>query len=370
MAKQCDLLVIGGGVIGLSCALHILDTQPDLKITIVDAPSKPGIASRAAGGILGPYAEFREHSPIFRMAKASFDYYPEFLQRFNLDDKQHSIIDAEGMLIPANTYEQERAKEIAEHAGRYADVEELDAPALNKLEPHLNLEACPAAFKIPGAMIDSRRLHENMYREARRRGIKLVEATVSGLIRSGSVAEKIVLDGSEEMACRNILLATGVWSAAMGDLIDIDLEIIPVKGHVARFQIADGFLRHVLHSHEVAMGPRRGKGIVVGATVEYVGMDDRVVDDAVAELCYAASRFIPALWDQDLVESWYGFRPKFPDSKPVLGWSSQIENLMIATGHFRSGILLAPETGRIMAAFFNDRSLCDTHAFRPGRLGV
>lgn len=369
--SKWDLMIVGGGSIGLSAAVHVLERHPRLSVAIVDAPTRPGIASRAAAGMLAPFAEFDEESPLFHLCRESLGYYPDFLTRFGLDRGSDAIaLDESGMLIPASGAERGRAERIAALAGRYARAEWLEGEELFAREPALRYGRVEAACWIPGALVDARRLHQGLHVAAVRAGARFFGEPMVGMkIRNGQV-ESVQL-GEEHLPAGRILLASGAWSERLGAMTGLAAPIVPIKGQLARFAAPENYLRHVVHTHDVYLAQRPGAGVLFGATMEDVGFREGIEGERIAGLRDRALAIAPGLARYAVAESWFGFRPRFPDGNPVIGWSTRLQNVMMATGHYRNGILLTPLTGRLVADLF-DSPMAVPHVdfCRPGRFSI
>lgn len=327
--KRCDLLVVGGGVIGLSCALQIAIIDRTVRIVIADASTRPGIASRAAAGMLAPHAEFHEDGPLFRMCLASLAEYPAFLEHYAPEVRIHDA----GVLVPCHEY----APLIPDLARRISD-------AIARENPILHGGVLTEAMLVPGGIVDPRALHDALRATAVGMGISFVEGqpvTVEG--------NTITLDSGATIRARKVLLATGAWSRDLGTLFGVSLEMEPVKGQVVRVAAPDGLLTQVVHTSDVYLAPRPGQGIIIGATMELAGFDERVDRDVVEGLLSAAERFAPTLRKYSVAEAWSGFRPRLKGGMPFIGKVPGREHILVATGHFRNGILLTPITGRLLA---------------------
>lgn len=362
-----DLAIIGGGVIGLSCALQLRARFPNMKMTIFDAPNKPGVASRAAAGMLVPLAEFHEDSPLFRFAMASYRSWPRFLEEFT---ESGPVLDTNGALIPAGEEEADRGERAAAFARLHTDqVTELVGAEVRAAEPLLEGPACQRAFHIEGSLIDPRKLHDALTHRAGKSGISIVSGNVCSIDLRNGLAESLTLENGNRVGFGNLLLSTGAWSRSLGEMLGLRVEIVPIKGQVVRLEAPDGLLRHVVHTTPIYFAPRTGQGLLIGATMEEKGFDESVEDSVTEKLRERARQFSSKIAELPVAEAWMGFRPKFSDGAPAIGWSSRIDNLLIATGHFRNGILLTPETGRLIADCFASKSNART-SFDPGRLGL
>lgn len=363
-----DIAVIGGGVIGLSCVLHLLEDNPALKIAVVDAPTKPGIASRAAAGMLAPYGEFKEDGPLFQLCREALAYYAEFLERFELSSEGGPELMDRGILIPSGEIHRDRGDRIIALAERYVPVERLKQRKLQEAEPGLNLEFCPEAYRVPGGIIDPRRLHDRMQAVLESR-VDTYHAMADRLDYEGGMLRSMHLSTGEQLHFGSLLVASGAWSEDLGRLLQLELAVTPIKGQIVRVDAPDGTLNHIIHNHDVYLAPRPGAGVLIGATVEDVGFDASLDEELLESLREKACDYLPGLKHFPVAESWCGFRPMLPGEGPLVGWSSQIDNLLLATGHYRNGILLTGITGRMIAEAYA-RGGEGAGEFEPWRCGV
>ena len=371
--RKADLTIIGGGVIGLSCALHLQEAAPELHITIADAPTRPGIASRAAAGMLAPYAEFQEDSSLFHLCLKSFGYYQDFISRFEIDRAGGPKLDLSGTLIPCNDQYGKRALRLARHAKKHTDVELLEDEDLYREEPLLREGICTKALLVEGGIIDPVKLHDMMKKRVEERGATILEKEVTGFKTHEKNRQKIKsveLSDVTEIESETVLVATGAWSSAIGESLDLFVKIEPVKGQLARYAVGDELLRHVIHCPNIYLAPRPHYGVLFGASMENVGFKGGIEPQKIYEMKQEAEDLIPHFEDRTIMESWFGFRPKFPDGNPAIGWSSKIENMMVATGHFRNGILLVPSTGKIIADQFSNGRPDKKEFYDPVRVGL
>lgn len=360
-----DLLVVGGGVIGLACALEIDAAHPGLRIAVLDKPTAAGKASRAAAGMLAPWAEFGADGPLYRLCVRSLGRYPAFLARH----APHVRLHQSGTLVPSDPANERSATREAFLRGTGLRFDVLEGADLRRAEPALN-PSIARALLLPEALIHAAALHEALLARAAVRGIALSAADIAEVRTRGARIESVRLDDGTECAPGHVLLATGAWSAALGERFRIAIPVHPVKGQLAVLAAPDGLLRHTIHTHEAYAAPRAGHGIVVGATMEDAGFDAGASAATTAALVEASAALVPALAGLPVREVHVGFRPRTTDGLPVIGRSSVWENLLIATGHFRNGILLTPETGAAVARLYEGGSAESLAAFAPGRLGA
>ncbi|MBI1785770.1 FAD-dependent oxidoreductase, partial [Candidatus Sumerlaeota bacterium] len=185
------------------------------------------------------------------------------------------------------------------------------------------------------------------------------------LLKEGDRVVGVELAG-EKIFARWVILAAGCWSGLLPGL-DISVPTYPVKGQVLLLQSATPIFQHTLHSVGIYLAPRYDGRIIVGATEEHeAGFDKSVMAEAVRDLLDRAFRLVPAAREAKLADSWAGLRPGTPDRRPIIGLG--VEGLILATGHFRNGILLAPLTARRVTEFIvGGRWAEDVGQFSPHR---
>lgn len=346
MSSQQQIVILGGGVIGLSCALHLRDAIPGARIAIVDRPTNAGIASRAAAGMLAPYAEFAEDSPLAELCRRSYELWPQFLRNFAPTVE----LARAGTLLPFDTDSDSKriAARIAvlERQGIAFDV--LRGGELRRREPAIARSVSHALW-LPEALVHPLRLHAALQEAAQARGIDFADRNVVAIDRSGDRATALRFEGGGGIPCEEVIVATGAWSRATGTIFGIDIPMRPIKGQVLTLAVADAELpRHTIHTEHIYIAPRPGEGAVCGATMEDRGFDTSVDDDVSRELAREASRLVPALRGATIAQAWSGLRPRTDDRTPIIRRAQEWENVIIATGHFRNGILLTPITGKIV----------------------
>ncbi|MEQ8821552.1 MAG: FAD-dependent oxidoreductase [Sumerlaeia bacterium] len=361
---HCDLLVLGGGVIGLACARAIHDRHPGLRVAILDADTGALPASRAAAGMLAPFAEFAEDSPLARFCTESLARYRGgWLDRLTKESGVAVECLWNGTLVPAFLGEDARfdakCRDIAERGLAHRI---LEGPALRAAEPAL-APAIERALWLPEGVLNPRQLHDALREAGRRRGFVFLEDRATEVIADGARVAGLRLAGGGEVGCERLLAATGAWGEAVARLLDVRFPVGPVKGQVGRIAAPDGLLRHIIHLKALYLAPRPGQGVVLGATEEPgAGFDTTVAPRVMADFHADAARLVPALADCPLAEAWAGFRPRTPDAAPLLGPIARWSNVLVATGHFRNGILLTPLTGEVLAGLYDGEAAWEEFA--------
>ena len=334
--------VVGGGIIGLAVAAELLDRGAD--VTVHDpAPEGTDGAWHVAAGMLAPGGESAfEYPHLTRLLEAAHELWPGFAA--SLGDVGH---DDAGTLSLALT-----ADDVAEAARewKHQKLTRLTGSEVRSREPAVSPRVRAGAFAAAEHQVDPR---------------KVVAALRTRL--AGRMVHRTVTDLSE-LDSEIVVVAAGCGTAAL-----TGLPIRPVKGQVLRLRGEPGLLRHVIDGtadgRHVYLVPRADGEIVVGATQEE-RTDRAATAGGVHDLLRAALDLVPGLAEHELAEVAVGHRPGTPDNGPLLGFHGPDRRTVVAAGHFRNGVLLAPITARLIADLVLTGSadpLLD--AFAPGRFG-
>lgn len=349
-----DVIVIGGGVIGCSIALRL--AQGGLKVAVIERNKIGCEASRAAAGMLLPQTGAIARSHMFDLSIISRSMYRAFADEL----KEASGIDVEyrdeGTLHIEIEGENEDASAWAswqEEAG--LRLERLTAHEARKLEPYVAESASGAIFIPDDHQLENRLLMDALDVSIRRAGVEVIE---------GEEASSIIVErgkaiglscAEQEISAGAVVVAAGSWSSRLLEPLGLRIEIIPARGQMVAVK-GPLEINRVLHSLDCYLVPRRDGRILIGATVEYAGFQSGVTVCGVNQLLSSAIKLSPAISGCEIVEMWSGLRPDTEDHLPVIG-PCDVENLWIATGHFRNGILLAPVTASLIAdAIINGRA--------------
>ena len=356
--KTWDVIVIGGGIIGLSLSIAL--RKRGATVLVVERGEPGREASHAAGGMLVDCP--LETPPVLQsLATASARLYPEFAHELEVESGMKvDLRDSGTILFPSS-----------EHAARHADfVSTHPLPAvLGELAPALVPPAGGTALYLKERSVDPRALSAAAWKSARNRGVDFAtgDPVESVLLSDGKVSgvarAKIAYHAAKVVNC------AGAWSGQISCGVNASLHPTrPVKGQMLCLVMHPrNLLKHVVRSPEVYLIPRIDGRLLVGATVEEAGFDKRTDPDTIQRLHRAALKLVPKLADAKILEDWAGLRPGTPDALPILG-ATTTPGYFVATGHFRDGILLAPITAQVMSEVIEGRKPeYDLSAFSPAR---
>jgi glycine oxidase len=358
MTSSPDVVVVGGGLVGLACALALVDRGAAVALV---AEVRAGAASPASAGILGP--SLGEADPATRaIGLAARDRFPRYIEDLRAHTGAAVALDREGILDVA--LEKRDAERLL--AELPAGAEWVDGPELRRLEPALSDAAGAVLLPHDGA-VDNVALLDAMQRCARATArLRRVEGAVVRIEAGEDRGAAIVADGSMVEGSA-LVLAAGAWTGAIGG-VPRRIPVVPVRGQILVLGAAP--LRHVVHADEGYLVPRGGDRTLVGSTSEDVGFDASTTAAGIAALARVATRLCPSLVGTPPVSEWAGLRPMTPDGRPLIGREPRAPALVYAAGHSRNGVLLAPLTGDCVAALLCGESPpVDLSLFAPDRFG-
>jgi len=339
--KSWDVIIAGAGIIGVSLALEL--RERGRAVLVLDRAAPGGEASSAAAGMLAP-ADPETPSALRPMAFESASIFPEFVRKMENAGKMQVDFRRFGSIA------------LLRRESAPAEYRSLSANELQRLEPSLQNRG-QSAFFVQEDSVDPFLLMQAALAAARTLGVEVRgDAPIQDIRRRNNGVE--VLTPADTFSAHCVVDCRGAWSGA---------PVRPRKGQMLYVQPRTAVLQHVLRAPEVYLVPRSSGKLLVGATVEDVGYDKSVEPATVRALLSAAAKYLPELASAPIIQSWAGLRPGTPDDLPILG-ATETPGVLIASGHFRNGILLAPITAKIMANLVEGRpSPLSIAAFAPGR---
>jgi glycine oxidase len=351
--KTWDVIIIGGGIIGLSLSIAL--RKRGARVLIVERGEPGREASYAAGGMLVD-CPLETHPALRELAATSAKMYPEFARELELESESKvDLRDYGTIFIPS-------AENLERFLGE--DRAALLPAQIADLEPELAAINRPAFF-LQERSVDPRALSHAAWQTAKRRGVDFSSGDQVTAVNLSDGCVSGVTTNKTAFLAEKVVNCAGAWS---GQIPPVIFPTRPVKGQMLCLAMPTRtLLKHVVRAPEVYLIPRSNGRLLVGATVEEAGFDKRTDAATMQRLHHAALALAPALRNAKILEDWAGLRPGTPDGLPILG-ATGIPGYFVATGHFRDGILLAPITAEVMANIVTGvEPAHDLSAFSPAR---
>ena len=345
-----EVLIIGGGIIGLSIARELHKRKAG-KITILERGKIGKEASHAAAGMLAPNAETEKLDDFYRFCEESNKLYSAFCDELFDETGVDVELNKSGTLylsLTENDSDEIRQRfEWQKNAG--LDVELLSANDTKRLEPFISPDVRESLFFPNDWQVENRKLFHALEKFAEFNEIEIRENTEIKrlIVENGKVVGAET--ESEKFYAEKVILTAGAWSSLIETEHFTLPEVKPIRGQMISFHTAKQLYERVIYSPRGYLVPRRDGRILIGATVEDVGFDKNLTEAGIEYLRETAFEIAPSLANLEISEKWTGLRPISKDGLPILGEVSGIEDLFIATAHYRNGILLAPLTAKILA---------------------
>ena len=343
------VIVIGGGVIGCSIAYFLAGAGAN--VTLVERGKVGSGASDVAAGMVAALSENLAMGEPLNLALQSrallLDLLPSLQAESGIDVEYRSP----GILHVAVTEDEE-----SELRGRLEwqeplgmDVRWLGAQEVRRAEPALGEGVRGALFSPNEGHLNSRRLVRAYAQAAARRGANILQDTeVMGLTLQGNRVTGVKL-AAGEMEADWVVMASGAWAGRCGEWLDLDIPVQPVRGQILSTRILPSPISSIVWRGITYLVPKADGAIVIGTTRERVGFIESSTLRGVSGILAGAIELVPAVADAELGHVWAGLRPGSPDDAPMLGPVGGWDGLLLAVGHYRSGILLSAATGKLIA---------------------
>lgn len=386
---EADLAIVGGGIIGASCAYHA--AKRGLKVAIVDQ----AVPAAGTSGACDGYVAVSSKKPglMMELAVASKAIYPEIVRELALDPEYMPV---GGMLVVEDPADLEALdKHVAALRSVGVPMEFLDRARMLELEPYLS-PALHGAWRCPvEAIVNPYRMTQALIAGAVERGARTLWRTrPTGFETSGGRIAAMQTSGGRVVA-EQYAFCAGVWSQELGSMVGLSLPVIPRRGELVVTERGATYARHYLMSAKYLVAKadpeaaqrssdprmRIGHGFclevnaqgqaIIGSTRAFVGYDRSVTAEGVALILSEAIRRVPALAGVKVLRVFAGLRPYVDDKKPIIGRSRQVPNLMVAAGHEGDGICLSQVTGAIIADLATGKvPAIDIAALSPDRFAL
>ncbi len=368
MAPSNDIVIVGGGVIGLAIAYEV--AREGFAPIVLDRSELGREASWAGAGLIPPESQRTLENPTVELRSHSARLYPHWSAALRDETGidvgyrrsggvDVAVTDSEDEVL-RNTAGRWRAEGVA--------FERLASSDVRRVEPALAADLKSAYFLPDRAQVRNPRLVRALLEAITRRGgrLKPWHAVEGFEIEKGRVVAVRTIEG--DIACAKLVVAAGAWSGQLLEHLRLYAPTPPVKGQIVLLRGDQCLLRRIVEHGKNYLVPRADGRILIGATEENAGFDTRPTARGARDLLDLALALCPVLGQAAVEATWAGLRPGSIDAKPYIGTVPGYSNVIVATGHKRAGLQLAPGTAEIVADLLLDRTpRMDLSAFRPGR---
>ena len=369
MNHSSNVVVIGAGIVGCSVAYEL--ARRGVHVQVIDRSEVGQGATQASAGVLAPFIEAFDRGPLLDLTTRSLDLYDEFVARV-VEDSGAAVQYVRTGTLEVAMDDAGVARLEGIHATcveRGIKAELIDAVHVRDVEPHLSAEICGGLLVESHGFVGASDLTAALRRAAVAYGVAFQTALpVTRVTRNGTGLS--IETAGDTVSCDAVVMAAGSWSGR----VEVDgatpVPIRPVRGQLLHLGWHAPMLTRVLWAPGCYLVPWSDGTVLIGATVEEVGFDERATVAGVRTLIDATQRVTPRVAQASFYEARVGLRPATPDELPVIGPSATVPGLIYACGHFRNGILLAPLTaavvGDLLVAHTHDQILDVT---TPARFG-
>ena len=369
--RPSDIIVVGAGVVGCAVAYEL--ARRGASVEIVDERPVGMGATQASAGVLAPYIEAREPGPLLDLTVRSLHLYDEFIARVSAESGVAVPYRRTGTLDIATSDAELCALQARAELLARRDVPALvmDAAGVHSEEPYLGDGVIGGLLIETHGFVAASDLTRALVVAARRHGAQLIEQSrVRRIMRRDG--DMVVETDRGSLTGNAAVLAAGSWSGEIAvDGVAVRVPVRPVRGQLLWLGWTGTPLRRVTWSSRCYVVPWEDGTLLVGATVEEAGFDERTTAAGVRDLLDAVCEIVPHAWTAGFRGARVGLRPATNDALPAIGPSQAMPNLMYATGHDRNGVLLAPLTAELVAdAMLDNRIDPMLAAVSPSRFGA
>jgi glycine oxidase len=347
--RSPDVIVIGAGIVGCAVAYEL--SRHGASVQIVD-DRQPGMgATQASAGMLAPFTEAKDrHATFLDLAVRSLDLYDEFVARVTQTSKLPVGYKRTGTIDVAST--DDRMTSLGDIASRLkargVALSLLNAAEARVEEPQLGQSVRGALLIGAHGYVQAGALTRALVAAARCHGTQVIEGRrVRRIVKHER--DLFVETGRGSLTAAAVVVTAGSWSGQIDVGAGPRVPVRPVRGQLLHLAWQGPPLRRVTWGDHCYLVPWDEGTVLVGATMEEVGFDERTTVEGISRLMTAACELVPAAAGAALTSARVGLRPGTPDALPIVGWSRVLPGLMYATGHFRNGVLLCPLTAQIVA---------------------
>lgn len=361
-----SVLILGGGIIGLSCALEAAGLG--FRVTVLEEGEFGGQATGAAAGMLAPFSENPDGAdPFFRLCWDSFMRYPEWVRQIEEISGRQVELCASGSLnavfheadlLPMQT----RLQWQLSYSAR---MEWLDETQLRKMEPRISHRAIGALYCPAESHVFAPKLAIAAEEACRRSGVRLVShaGRLSRLEVTKASGVSVTMGDAQAWRADRLVVCTGAWSGWLQEWIPVKVPVHPIRGQICAYDAGFGEIHHMVFSSQAYWVRKNDGTIVCGASEDVAGFDRSVTAHGIQRLTRWSGRVFPFLQGELPIRSWAGIRPATLDGRPLIGEVPGCPEVIVAAGHYRNGILLSPATASMVGQLLLAKTESQGNAF-------
>lgn len=363
------IIIMGGGVVGLSCAFEALNRG--FQVSVIESGSCGGQASGAAAGMLAPYSENSEFpDDFFRLCVASLTLYPEWQQAVKQVSGEDFAYVNSGSLYAvyheADLTALTQRRNWQNEFGARAEI--VMQRELRQLEPHLSERVYAALYSPAESHVHAPDYVRALQLACQKLGAQIYEHAGEAKPELAASGVRVICQDGRQVEGERLVVCTGAWSGLLEQELGLRIPVFPIRGQICAYDIPPGKVNHMVFcSQGYMVGKQHGK-LVCGASEDLAGFDSSVTAKGIARLEAWNSQLFPFVQEQQPTLKWAGLRPATQDGYPLIGKLIANERVVLACGHYRNGILLSPITAKIVGQLLagkEDRAALQ--AFRPER---
>ena len=370
------ILIIGGGIIGLSIAWRLIGIGK--KVIIIDKKNLGKEASWAAAGMLSGRLDLKPCEkkllPIFEKSHLAW---PKFAEELENKSGKSIGYKKEGTLrVACDLHEEKKLKNNYDFLkNNKVNITWLSGDKIRDKEPYVSNNVLSGFFSPEDHHVNNRYILDAL--------ITILKKNKNNCIfKENTEVEKIITNknqvigvktNNEIIKTKEIIVCSGAWTSKIKNIEIKEVPIRPVKGQMVCLKVPKNIslLKHILWRENVYLVPRNNSDLIIGATEEEMGYDKSLTVGGIYNLLKIAREVLPAIEDLSIVESWSGLRPTSRDDAPIIGPSKKLKGLIYATGHHKNGILLAPLTSSVIKNYYLNGNIGnDFNNFEPGRFVI
>ncbi len=354
-AAASDVLIIGGGLIGLSIAWHLADHG--IHAVVLERDTVGSGASGAATGLLAPVTASGRFGHMVDFGIESLQYYSEFLSFVREESQQEIELQTAGLMriaIDSGAEAMLSKFDNWPHA-KSLEMVRLSATEALSIAPYISPDVRGAVISPMERQVNPRTLLKCLRKCCMKRGVSIIEheqaRSISDISGSGNKRAIRVRTDKEDYCFDALVIASGAWSADLGRTLGYALPVRPMKGQV--LTALPGTTPHnvqfTVYGNHSYIIPGDDNALLLGSTSVNSGFDTRPTLKGITDIVASTAQMMPSILDSEFQHTWCGLRPATPDYFPILGRLPSWDNVFVATGHYKNGILLTPITGKVIA---------------------